>query len=54
MRKTERMIQSSKARGKRKDTKKLKVKLDKSEFANLRRLREKNKKIKARQHAKIF
>ena len=54
MSKTERLIKSAKARRKRKDTKELKDKITKREFSHLRNLREKNKKIKARQHTKIF
>ena len=50
MNKAEKLIQSSKARRKRKDTKELKAKLTNREFAHSRHLREKNKKIKAREH----
>ena len=50
MSKRERLIHSSKARRKRKDTKELTDKLTKREFTHLRHLREKNKKIEARHH----
>ena len=50
MNKAEKMFNSSKARRKRKDTKELRDKLIKREFAHLRHLREKNKKIEARHH----
>ena len=52
MNKAEKMFKSSIARRKRKDTKELRDKLTKREFAHLRHLREKNKKIEARHHTK--
>ena len=54
MNKADKMFKSSIARRKRKDTKQLRDKLTKREFTHLRHLREKNKKIEARQHTKII
>ena len=51
MNKAEKLIQSSKARRKRKKTKELKDTLTKREYTHLKHLRERNKKIKARQQA---